>query len=382
MRGNNNSTSLKKDFLANIVEIEKSRIMRKAAKYLLEVPLTITEDRCERSKGGLNDFYSEGDYWWPNPDKPDAPYIRQDGMTNPDNFIAHRRSMIRLSDIIGTLTSAYMITADNKYFVHAVSHLKAWFVTKQTMMNPSLPYGQAVSGRCSGRSFGVIDTIHLVEVARGAKLLCSSPAFEVRLQNEIRAWFREYLRWLNKYRYGKKARKHPSNHGVCWSLQAAAFADLIGDEKQLAWIRKQFKKNYLMKMMDGNGGFPAELKRAKPYCYSLFVIDAMAGIAQIASTKEDDLWEFALPDGRSIKKGIEFIYPYIENKAAWRKKPDIAYWEEWPVRQPALLFAGLKFEKPEYLTLWESLESDPETFETLRNLPLRHPLLWIEQNST
>ncbi|MBT8056468.1 MAG: alginate lyase family protein, partial [Gammaproteobacteria bacterium] len=37
-------------------------------------------------------------------------------------------------------------------------------------------------------------------------------------------WFAGYLDWL-----------HPNNHGVCWSMQAAAFAILVGDEEGLYW---------------------------------------------------------------------------------------------------------------------------------------------------
>jgi hypothetical protein len=53
------------------------------------------------------------------------------------------------------------------------------------------------------------------------------------------------------------------------------------------------------------------------------------------------------------------------------------YWDQWPVRQPSLLFAGIRYENADYLTTWQALESDPETHEVLRNLPLRHPLLWL-----
>lgn len=132
-----------------------------------------------------------------------------------------------------------------------------------------------------------------------------------------------------------------------------------------------------MEMMAEDGSFPKELARTKPYGYSLFVIDAMAGVAQFASTPDDDLWNFMLPDGRCMKKGIEFIYPYIKEKSKWPFKHDIMYWDEWPVRHPSLLFAGLKFGIKEYFDTWQSLESDPEIFEIKRNLPMRHPLLWM-----
>lgn len=362
----------------DLVAIERPRIMGKAARYLEVAPKTVTAFRCARSEGGPHDFYSEGDYWWPDPKNPDGPYIRRDGETNPDNFVAHREAMVRLSDIIGTLTSAYLITGEEKYAAHAVVHLKAWFTDEATRMNPFLLYGQAIKGRDSGRSIGIIDTIHLVEVARGAKRLRGSSAFAPKDQEKVKAWFREYLTWLNTHPYGQKEKAHPNNHGVCWSLQAAAFADLVGDGEQLAWIRNQFKTVYIREMMDTRGGFPAELARTKPYGYSLFVIDAMAGVAQLASTAEDDLWGFELADGRGMKKGLEFIFPFIKDKSSWPLPPDILYWNEWPVRHPALLFAGVKYQNRDYSALWATLEADPKTFEVLRNLPLRHPLLWVK----
>ena len=360
----------------DLIAIEKPRILNKARRYMQEAPRTVTAEQCERSAGGRHDFYSEGDYWWPNPDDPNAPFIQRDGMTNPDNFVAHRHAMVRLSDIIGTLTSAYLLTGEGRYAAHAVKHLKAWFVNDETRMNPSLLYGQAIKGRHTGRSIGIIDTIHLVEVARGARLLGDAAEFAEADQAAVKAWFRAYLTWLNAHPYGQTEREHPNNHGVCWSLQAAAFADLVGDTAQLAWIREQFKTVYLTEMMNDEGGFPAELARTKPYGYSLFMIDAMAGVAQIASTSADNLWTFQLPDGRGMRKGISFIVPYIEDKASWPFSADVMYWEEWPVRHPSLLLAGLQFGRVHYLALWERLESDPSTFEVLRNLPLRHPLLW------
>jgi hypothetical protein len=300
-------------------------------------------------------------------------------MTNPGNFVAHRRAMVRLSEIIGTLTSAYIITGESKYASHALAHLNAWFVDEPTRMNPSLLYGQAIMGRYTGRSIGVIDTIHLTEVARGAKILGERGALPASDFETIKGWFSQYLDWLVTHPYGQRERNHPNNHGVCWSMQAAAFADLVGREAELSWIRNQFKTVYLTEMMADDGGFPKELARTKPYGYSLFVLDAMAGVAQIASTGEDDLWTYELPDGRGLRKGLTFLYPYMKDKSSWPYAEDVLYWDEWPVRHPSLLFAGLHFEETSYLKLWERLEPDPKTPEVIRNLPLRHPLLWVEE---
>lgn len=131
-------------------------------------------------------------------------------------------------------------------------------------------------------------------------------------------------------------------------------------------------------LMDLDGSFPAELNRTKPYGYSLFIIDCLAGVAQFASTSDDDLWNYELPDGRGMKLGMEFISKYIENKSSWPFKKDIMYWDEWPVRHPSLILYGIKFEDKKYVNLWEGLEPDPKSFEIIRNLPLRHPLLWVQ----
>lgn len=362
----------------DLAAIEQPRVLRKAAEYLQEEPLTITAFRAAHSAGTRHDFYSEGDYWWPDPENPGGPYIRRDGLSNPDNFVAHRRAVVRLSEIVGTLASAWLLTGEARYAEGANAQLRAWFVDPETRMNPSLLYGQAIQGRVTGRSIGIIDTIHLVEVARGAKLLGEAGALPAGDFAAVRAWFAEYLEWLTIHPFGIKEREHPNNHGVCWSMQAAAFADLVGREDVLEWVRAQFKSVYLGEMMAANGSFPAELARTKPYGYSLFVLDAMATVAQIASTPGDDLWRHELPDGRNLARGLEFLVPYIRDKSRWPYGQDVLYWEEWPVRQPSLLFGGLRLNRPDYLELWKALEADPTTPEVLRNLPIRHPLLWVE----
>jgi len=84
----------------DIVAVERPRIMAKAAEYLNEQPITVTASHSPRSAGGLHDFFSEGDYWWPDPQNPDGPYIQHDGLTNTNNFVEHRHAMIRMTEIV------------------------------------------------------------------------------------------------------------------------------------------------------------------------------------------------------------------------------------------------------------------------------------------
>src|SRR5512142_2136999 len=69
---------------------ERGRVLRAADKALKLEPITITKFRAKLSEGGPNDFYSNGDYWWPDPSKPDGlPYVQRDGQSNPNNFNEH-----------------------------------------------------------------------------------------------------------------------------------------------------------------------------------------------------------------------------------------------------------------------------------------------------
>ena len=95
-----------------IIEAFKETEIARAKIYLSSTPVTVTDAHCERSAGGLHDFYSEGDYWWPNPENPGGAYQQRDGQTNPNNFTSHRHAMIRLSEITATLTSAWLLTGE------------------------------------------------------------------------------------------------------------------------------------------------------------------------------------------------------------------------------------------------------------------------------
>ena len=138
----------------DLMAIERARVLKAAAGYLSEAPVTVTAASSPRSAGGKHDFFSEGDYWWPDPQHPDGPYIQRDGMSNPDNFVEHRRAMIRLSLIVPGLAAASKITREQKYRDHAARHLHAWFVEDTTRMNPNLEYAQAIKGRFTGRVRG------------------------------------------------------------------------------------------------------------------------------------------------------------------------------------------------------------------------------------
>jgi hypothetical protein len=356
---------------------ERSRVLTAADRYMKESPVTVTASRSPRSAGGLHDYFSEGDYWWPDPANPSGPYIQKDGLSNPDNFNDHRRALMRLSVQMPALVAAYKLTGNPKYGLQAARHARAWFVSRASRMTPSLRYAQAIHGRATGRGTGIIDTIHLVEVARALERLEGVRGWSKDEAAEVRRWFADYLDWLLTDEYGKNERDATNNHATCWVMQVAAFAHYTGNETVMRDCRTRFK-TVLLQQMALDGSFPRELARTKPYGYSLFNLEAMATICQILSTREDDLWTYELPDGRGMRKAMAFMVPYIRDKKSWPKPPDVMYDANWPMRQASLLFAGVALDQPSYVELWSSLPADSDVEEVIRNFFIRQPLLWIE----
>lgn len=355
----------------------KKNILAEAAWALKQQPVTVTAQSCPRSAGGIHDFYSEGDYWWPDPKNPSGPFIQKDGLTNPENFTAHRLAMIRFSRIIGALASAYQVTGDKKYVQQAMLHMEAWFINSATMMNPNLQYAQAIKGVATGRGIGIIDTIQLMEVVQGMEAMQDSPLVSKQLLAGIKGWFSQYLGWLTTHPYGKDEMNAKNNHGTCWVMQAACFAKFTGNTEVTDFCRNRYKEVLLPSQMAADGSFPLELKRTKPFGYSLFNLDAMSTICQILSNPADNLWNYQTTDGRSIKKGIEFMSPYLKDKKTWPYPHDVMHWESWPVAQPALIFGAAAYDNTDWLNTWKKLDHAPTDEEVIRNLPVRHPLIWL-----
>ena len=140
----------------------------------------------------------------------------------------------------------------------------------------------------------------------------------------------------------------------------------------------RYKNILLPNQMVLDGSFPRELRRTKPYGYSIFNLDAMATLCQILSTSENNLWQYETADGKSIKKGISFLYPYIEEKSKWTYQKDVMYWDEWPVAQPFLVFGANAYGNKYYFNTWKRLEHNPTVDEVIRNLPVRNLLIWLE----
>jgi beta-galactosidase len=362
--------------------IDRDRILKAAETALDQAPVTITSSRAKLSEGGLHDFYSNSDYWWPDPSKADGlPYIQRDGQSNPGNFNDHRAAIRKLQDAVAALGAAYEITGDDRYAAKAVQLLRVFFLDPQTRMNPNFQFAQAVPGVSPGRGTGIIDGLHLIEIPKAVEAIENSAAFPREVLHGLKDWFGALVQWMATSKNGRQEAAAKNNHSVAFYLQMAVFSEFAGDEVHLAECRRQFKDVFVPNQMADDGSFPQELRRTKPYGYSIFQLDNMVTLCQVLSRPDDNLWTFQLPDGRGIQKAVEFLYPFLEDKSKWPRKPDVQAWEGWPARQPGLIFAALALGKQEYANLWRRLPADPANEEVRRNIAITQPILWFKNEN-
>jgi hypothetical protein len=371
------------DLAVTVAKIDRARILRLAAKAMKMKPPAITDEIATNSAGGPHDFFSQADYAWPNPtNKTGLPYIGRDGESNPNVFTYHRMAMRNMKDAVAALAAAYAITGDDKYPRKAAQFIQVFFLDPATRMNPNLQYAQAVLGSSTGEPYGIIDTLHLAELAVAVPFLEKSPAFPPDVDNGLKQWFTDYSRWILISKPGVKEMDNANNHSIACFVQLAAFAKYTGDQQLLEMCRDRFKNVLFPNQMTNDGSFPRELKRTKPYGYSIFQADNLSTLCVLLSTPDDDLWKFTLPDGRTPRNAVDFIYPYLVDKQKWLadgRGKDVMHWDHWPARQPCLLFAYVEFGDPKYFKLWKKLNADPTDLEIRRNMAITQPLLWIAQ---
>lgn len=363
-----------------ITKFEYDRVIALAETCLGKEPINIGDCFAPLSKGKKNDYFSQSDYWWPNPDTEDnLPWIRKDGETNPANFDNHRILVRRMRKVVCAEAAAFKLTGDEKYAAHAVKFLKAWFLEPETLMNPSVYYSQVVLGRFDngGRCGGIIDTLHFTELPLAIEALEKSEALDDETLNGLSKWFNDYINFMVDSKLGKDEFNQVNNHGVAWCVQATMYARVAGRDDIKELCRKKFKEDFLENQMAADGTFPEELARTKPYNYSLFIMDLMSILAYYLSTPEEDLFKFKSKSGKCMQTGIDFILPVTKDKTLWKYHKDVEHFDSYPTRQIYLLLNGINDKNKDLLDFWMSFDPEPTDIEVRRNLPMRQPVLWF-----
>jgi hypothetical protein len=310
-----------------------------ARKAMAEKPFSVTEKTVLPPSGDKHDYLSVAPYAWPDPGKPNGlPYVMRDGQTNPErDSIPDHAYFARIVTLTETLGLAYHFTGDESFSEHAALLLRTFFVAPATRMNPNLNFAQGVRGKENGRASGIIDTAGIARLVDGVELLGDSKSLLKTDRDGLFAWFRDYLTWLRESELGRREGQAKNNHGTWYDVQTVSLALATGQVELAREILQFSHKRRIGRQIDLDGRQPEELQRTKSWHYSVFNLQAFVELANLGDRAGVDLWHYQTPDGRSIRKAIDWLLPFARGEKPWATpeiggvKPEAL----WPIAREA-----------------------------------------------
>ncbi len=279
--------------------------------------LTVTDKKLPSPSADPRDYVSRAPYWWPDPHKPDGlPPIRKDGEVHPDAQKGDVRTFEKLADAVGTLALGYALTGEEQWAAKAAGLLRVFFLDPATAMRPHLRYGQLVPGQTEGSGFGLIDLRRLPEVCDAASLLVCSQAWSDKDMDGLRAWMSAYLDWLLASPQGLQARDAANNHGTWYDVQTAGLALFCGRDDLARAALARFPAR-LAAQVRPDGSQPLELARTRSLSYSISNLEGLFRLMQLGDRLGLDLWVPTPPEAGTSRKALEFLLPYLGDRAPW-----------------------------------------------------------------
>ena len=307
------------------IGVWRDKLVAEANSALLRGPYSVVDKTSLPPGGDRHDYWHPAPYWWPNPLTLDGlPYIRRDGerapgtvLYEPDSDRYDRTRLQRLFDDATILSLAWRATENAAFADHAAKLVRRWFVDGTTRMNPHLQFAQVRAGHEAGEmnGWGVIEMKDMYFFLDAVRLLERSGALEADDLAAFRGWLAAYLAWLRESPQGQAERRSRNNHGVAYDLQVGAIAAYLGE---IALLQQTFRDSSgrLLAHFDADGSQPLELTRTQSAHYVCFNLQNWINLATLAGRCGCDLRQVAGADGRSLRRGFEWLLPLLA-EAEW-----------------------------------------------------------------
>ena len=279
---------------------------------------SVMDKRQIPPSGDKHDYMSQGPYWWPDTTKKEGkPYIRRDGVRNPEiDLISDSEEMDLMTDDVVLLTKAFEQTKDEKYARFASKLIETWFLNPSTRQTPHLNFGQGIPGINTGRGIGIIESRLLYKITDAATRLRTSKTWTAEKHAALKAWFSTYLTWLLESPIGLDEADEHNNHGTYYDVQVVNYALFVGKE-ELARKQLEVTKKRIESQIKPDGSQPFEMARTKSLGYCVMNLTGFFLLADLADKIKLDLWRYESPSGASLGKAFAYLKPYLNKEKVW-----------------------------------------------------------------
>ncbi|KAF7724141.1 hypothetical protein EC973_001266 [Apophysomyces ossiformis] len=221
------------------------------------------------------------------------------------------------------LSLAYYYFGNETFASKAVERLHDWFVNPETRMNPNMQYAALVYGYNTGLARGIVQLDTMPHLLDFIAILQNSASWPEDMNARLRSWFSLYLDWLTNSPNGQYLAQEQEDHGTRYYVQQLAlyrFLNMTDKAFQLA--------NNITHLIDQqflpSGQQFHETGLADPWSSSVDNLYSFFRLANMARLQGVDMYGYKSQDGKSLRKGLDYLVTFAMNETQWPFNSTIA----------------------------------------------------------
>ncbi|MEM8535528.1 MAG: alginate lyase family protein, partial [Chloroflexota bacterium] len=225
----------------------------------------------------------------------------RDGEINPQANRVDYENAIATGKNARALGLAYRLTGEDAYADKLVDVIDTWALHHYTYMEP----------RFSNDQSRIELSITLPGLFYGADLIRDYPGWSVAHQNQFFDWVDALMEAAENWR--------GTNNFELWRLVLLASGSALTDNEVVLVSTFERWRQVLPEHVGEDGQMVKELGRTKSLMYSLYALNALVQVAEIAEHQRVDLYTYEVA-GRSLRLALDYHAPYAIDPSTWPYK--------------------------------------------------------------
>ena len=299
--------------------------VQKADKTITSGVVAITDKATSRS-GDKHNYESLSIYWWPDPAKPDGPYVARDGEFNPEYELYDYPRLLQLVNNLSTTSKAFYLTQQAKYYDYICRQLDTWFIDAATRMSPHFEYSQFIPGRNEGRGNpqGMIDAYNFNSVLECIRLTDNVRPLGKKRMKALRQWFKDFANWMENSNYGQTASQFKNSQAVAYDVTLYNIFIFTGNKAERRKLRQEFPSKRVATQIESDGSMPQELKRTKAFSYSISCLHHFIDFLALVKADSQAMDSVSI---QKISSCIDFLSHFVGHRELFTY-PELGNWNE------------------------------------------------------